>query len=245
MKILTIDIFGTLFVPRPSVAAQYLSIVQKHESYTSSVSDVQSNFYKAFKHFYKEYPFYGKDKIGYESWWCDVIQETFENKISLDTARHVYEHFGTSKAYQLYDDVVPLLSKVRSMGFKTAALSNMDPKANDILKDFGLDKYLDKVFLSYDTGVDKPDIQAWKNVETAFGVSERCYNSLYHIGDEQKKDLVSVPGWVTVLVDRSEGFTEYDEFVKNRAVKMRDGVLRVAEDRYVVKNLGDVVDLMV
>lgn len=131
------------------------------------------------------------------------------------------------------------------MGFKTAVLSNMDPKAHDILRDFGLDKYLDKVFISYDTEVDKPDENAWKNVEKEFGVSQRCYNSLYHVGDEPGKDLVSIPGWVSVLIDRSEGYTEYDGFAKNRAVKMRQGVLRVAEDQYVVKDLGDVVDLLV
>ncbi|KAG5354540.1 Haloacid dehalogenase-like hydrolase domain-containing protein 3 [Yarrowia sp. B02] len=244
MKILTIDIFGTLFVPRPSVAAQYLAIVQKHEKCASSVSQVQANFYQAFKQHYKEYPLYGKGKMGYESWWCHVIQQTFENKISLTTAKSVYEHFGSSQAYHLYDDVIPLLTTVRSMGFKTCALSNMDPKANDILVDFGLDKLLDKVFLSYDTGIDKPDPRAWEMVENAFGVSQRCYNSLYHVGDEVKKDLVSVPGWVAVLIDRSEGFAEYDEMAK-KAVKMRDGVLRLKEDQYVVKDLGDVVDLLV
>lgn len=174
-----------------------------------------------------------------------MIQQTFDNRISLATAHKVYEHFGTSQAYHLYSDVIPLLTQVRSMGFKTAVLSNMDPKAHDILRDFGLDKYLDKVFISYDTEVDKPDENAWKNVEKEFGVSQRCYNSLYHVGDEPGKDLVSIPGWVSVLIDRSEGYTEYDGFAKNRAVKMRQGVLRVAEDQYVVKDLGDVVDLLV
>lgn len=249
MKLLTIDIFGTLFVPRPSVAAQYLSLVNKYEHVTSRpnhVTTIQNDFAHAFKHNFQKYPWYGKDTIGYESWWIHVIKESFpHDNISRDTAHKVYSHFGTSSAYHLYPDVIPLLSQVKSMGFRIAALSNMDPKANDILRDFGLLKYLDEVILSYDTEIEKPAISAWKNVEREFGVSERYYNSLYHVGDEPAKDLVSIPGWTSVLIDRSEGFTEYDGFAQKRAKKMRDGVLRVKEDQFVVKSLADVPDLLV
>lgn len=249
MKLLTIDVFGTLFVPRPSVAAQYLSLVSRYEHVTSRpdhVTEIQTNFAHAFKHNYQKYPWYGKGTIGYESWWIYVIQESFPNdSISRDTAHKVYSHFGTSSAYHLYPDVIPLLSQVKSRGFRIAALSNMDPQANNILRDFGLLKYLDKVILSYDAEIEKPDILAWKNVEKEFGVSGRYYNSLYHVGDESAKDLVSIPGWTSILIDRSEGFREYDGFAQMRAKKMRDGVLRVKEDQFVVKSLGDVPDLLV
>lgn len=244
MKILTIDVFGTLFVPRPSVPAQYLSIVQQHEKCTATVAQVQDGFHKAFKRLFKEYPLYGKETIGYEQWWCLVIRETFENKISLQTAHRVYDHFGTTNPYHLYEDAIPLLTKVRAMGFKTAALSNMDPRLVDVLRDLGLTQYLDKTILSFDTEVEKPDIRAWKNVEEAFGMPTGSDNVLYHVGDEQKKDLVSVPGWVTVLVDRSEGFQEYKEFEEEQAVEVKKDVLKVADDRYVVKSLVDVVELL-
>lgn len=244
MKIITIDVFGTLFVPRPSVPAQYLRIVQQHEKCTATVAQVQDGFHKAFKRLFKEYPLYGKETIGYEQWWCLVIRETFENKISPQTAHRVYNHFGTTKPYHLYEDAIPLLTKVRAMGFKTAALSNMDPRVVDVLHDLGLTPYLDKTILSFDTEVEKPDIRAWKNVEEAFGMPKGNDNVLFHVGDEQKKDLVSVPGWVNVLIDRSEGFQEYKEFEEEKAEEVKKDILKVADDRYVVKSLVAVVELL-
>lgn len=247
MKILTIDVFGTLFVPRPSVPAQYLRIVQQHEKCSATVAQVQAGFHKAFKRLFKEYPLYGKETIGYEQWWCLVIRETFENKISLQTAHHVYDHFGTTKPYHLYEDAIPLLTKVRAMGFRTAALSNMDPRVIDVLHDLGLTQYLDETILSFDTEVEKPDIRAWKNVENTFGVTHKDSdgdNLLYHVGDERKKDLVSVPGWVTILVDRSEGFQEFHEFEENQAVELKKDILKVSDDQFVVKSLVDVVELL-
>lgn len=246
MKLLTVDIFGTLFVPRPAVAVQYLRLVQQHEPCQLTVDQVESNFNRSFKDYYKQYPLYGKHQnMTEKQWWCDVIIKTFEDHISMATAQSVYNHFGTSAAYYVYPDVVPMLEKVRSMGFKTAALSNMDPKAHTVIEDIGLAPLLDRQFISYDTEIDKPNILAWKHVEKEFGVSERCYNSLYHVGDEIKKDFVSIPGWTSILVDRSEGFQQYNEFLQNRAVTMKEGILRVAEDRYVVKDLNLVPELLV
>lgn len=266
MKLLTIDIFGTLLTPRPSVASQYLSLVSKLEPHLFDhvtdkksrdlhVTQIQTRFNQAFAEHYAKHPFYGKNSTGYELWWHHVIRETFaQYPISRDTTHNLYLHFTNAQAYHLYADVIPLLQQVKSMGFKVAALSNMDPKARDLLHGFGLSRFFDHVFLSYDTEIDKPDLAAWDHVTQHFGVSERYYNSLYHVGDESAKDLVSIPGWTSVLIDRSEGHKVYgdfeahkvyDDIVRVRVKKMREGVLRVREDQFVVKSLMDVPDLIV
>ncbi|MEK7550512.1 MAG: HAD-IA family hydrolase [Patescibacteria group bacterium] len=83
-------------------------------------------------------------------------------------------------------DGIKLLRLAQEHKLKTAVLSNVFPVQESWKKDWSIDN-IDKFFFSYETGVQKPDKQAFLNAINYFGVkSSECLM----IGDSNKKDIV-------------------------------------------------------
>ena len=81
---------------------------------------------------------------------------------------------------------ISLLKFAKKCGLKTAVLSNVFPVKESWKKKWNIDA-VDKFFFSYETGVLKPNKQAFLNVSQAFNVSpDRCLV----IGDSKKKEII-------------------------------------------------------
>lgn len=82
-------------------------------------------------------------------------------------------------------DGIKLLRLAQEHKLKTAVLSNVFPVQESWKKDWGIDN-IDKFFFSYETGVQKPDKQAFINVINYFKVKP---NQCLMIGDSNRKDI--------------------------------------------------------
>lgn len=91
---------------------------------------------------------------------------------------------------------ISLLKFAKKCGLKTAILSNVFPVKNSWKKKWNID-IVDKFFFSYETGVLKPNKQAFLNVSQAFNVLP---NECLMIGDSRKKEITpaSELGMVTI-----------------------------------------------
>lgn len=82
-------------------------------------------------------------------------------------------------------DGIKLLRLAQEHKLKTAVLSNVFPVQESWKKDWSIDN-IDKFFFSYETGVRKPDKQAFLNIINYFGVKpDECLM----IGDSNRKDI--------------------------------------------------------
>lgn len=80
---------------------------------------------------------------------------------------------------------VSILKFAKISGLKTAVLSNVFPVKEDWKKKWNID-IVNKFFFSYETGVLKPDKQAFLNVSQCFNVEPK---QCLMIGDSRKKEI--------------------------------------------------------
>lgn len=103
---------------------------------------------------------------------------------------------------KLYSDVFPML---RACGkARCVALSNAAAWLTTTHL-FGAERYLERIFYSYELGCAKPDVRAFKKVEEALGVSG---SDILMVGDSLSHDFraARAAGWRAVLLDRDNRY---------------------------------------
>ncbi|QIW95734.1 hypothetical protein AMS68_001252 [Peltaster fructicola] len=171
------DAFGTLFNPKTPVVHQYGEVARALGLRGFSDADLGAAFSAAFKNESKQNPNYGRATgLGAEKWWTNVTNQS----LSSDLAPKLIRRFHCDEGYILYDDVKPLLHKLRVSAKRTKSnivigvITNSDDRVPDILRAFNLKvndlRYGDRMkaplasgddidfsIMSYDVGHEKPD----------------------------------------------------------------------------------------
>lgn len=107
-----------------------------------------------------------------------------ENNLSLKQEQIEFFKYLKDKLV-VREEVVLLLKFLKKMGFKLAILSNSFQIDLKILRDLNLDLF-DQIFLSCDTKILKPDLNAFKKVCNFFNLRpQECLM----VGDSYEKDL--------------------------------------------------------
>lgn len=112
----------------------------------------------------------------------------------------------------LYNDVIPVLHRLKKDGIKTAVLTDNPPQSQQQkLKSTGLNELLDVIVFSRETGGEKPFIGAFQTVIDKLNVKpEECI----YIGDHLYKDILGgyLAGIKTLFhLQRQGGFFNFDE----------------------------------
>jgi putative hydrolase of the HAD superfamily len=106
----------------------------------------------------------------------------------------------------LYEDVIPSLTGLRNRGIITGLISNVDQDISDMLNGLGLNKLIDIVVTSLNSGHNKPSPEIFYEALRRGGIinSEALY-----IGDQYTIDVAGGrgAGITSLLLDR-EGFYE-------------------------------------
>ncbi|PWN52912.1 hypothetical protein IE53DRAFT_384626 [Violaceomyces palustris] len=181
VKLILLDVFDTLLRPtKPPWEQYYLETLEvtKYKSTgrpaTSDKEQAESfkrSFKQAFLQTSKAYPIYGKN-LGLsnpDEWWSNVIDSTLigagydpvqvRDEILPELVPRLLSRFSSSRAYQLFDDVLPFLEKVRHYNesvsqsdvgvgegcdsiLKLSIATNSDSRILLALEDLGLPKDL-------------------------------------------------------------------------------------------------------
>ena len=123
-------------------------------------------------------------------WWKRVVRATLEPWFSdsslLDRMfRDLFEYFASPSAWRVYPDVIPALTRWRSMGRTTVIVSNFDTRIYPILEAHGLDPLFDRIFLSTEIGYAKPDPETFRQVARMLDAQPR---EILHLGDSLRDD---------------------------------------------------------
>lgn len=134
--LLTFDALDTLYRPRGSIAAQYLSAAREHKlplRNDVTVDTVSRAFKIAYEKRNRIQPIYGHKialhggggnggdaRGGPAVWWANVIRDSFQqvmatgsDKVPDALVRDLYERFESAKGYELFDDVRPFFALMR------------------------------------------------------------------------------------------------------------------------------------
>ncbi|ONH64779.1 Rhythmically expressed gene 2 protein [Cyberlindnera fabianii] len=172
----------------------------------------------------ESYPNYGKrSNLRYDDWWATLIANTYSpTEVSKEFVEELVDSFSSQEAYGTYQDVVDFFRKYGSrQDLIIVASSNGDPRVAKVLESLGLVKYFQKVYLSYDLDVSKPDRAFFDSIiddlRGPFTSRDEMLKNAWHIGDEVKNDLEGAlsAGWNSVLIDRKNDLSQLEKVLKS------------------------------
>lgn len=148
----------------------------------------------------------GIEKEEFDPYWEEKEQERYLGNIDfVESIRYVCEKCGKqiddstlamitdkrivtkSSCFEYVDpDVFQLLSNLRTMGLQLAIVSNCSSEEVKVIKQSKIYQYFDQVVLSYEVGLQKPDIRIYKKAANMLGVAlEECI----FVGDGGSNEL--------------------------------------------------------
>lgn len=149
----------------------------------------------------------GIEREEFDLYWEEKEQERYIGKIDFaDSIRYVCEKCSKqidgptleaitgkriktkSACFEYVDpDVFQLLSNLKTTGLKLAIVSNCSSEEVKVIKQSKIYEYFDQVILSYEVGLQKPDICIYEKAADLLGVAlEECV----FVGDGGSNELV-------------------------------------------------------
>lgn len=188
------------------------------------------NVYLLYNDFFKKY-FFDLDEIEYEAviqdlmyYECNgtiVLRDRmiqFRKKYSKYINDEVVETFvdyyrnNMYKYCNLKPETLDVLNKLKGK-YKLGILSNGDSKTqHDKVDKFGLEKYFDKVLISGDVDIEKPDTRIYRIMVDALGVQA---NECLFIGDTYSTDILGaiksnmIPIWMKMDREKPTSYKGY------------------------------------
>jgi len=204
------DVGNTLLYPYPSVSevcrrvledAGHTRDLEQIEAYMPLVDEYYEDRYREDDTFWTDEGETADIWVGMYSLLCRKlgIDEQAE-----ELALKVYERFGDPGHWRLYDDVVPVLVRLRDKGCRLGIISNWDRRLSDLVVGLGIGDLLDAVVCSATVGLHKPDPRIFELACATLGV--RPVDSV-HVGDHHYADVLGAEsvGMLAVLIDRHGG----------------------------------------
>lgn len=140
--------------------------------------------------------------------WHDVYR-IFFGELGIPTTDGlvdmIYGEFTDLANYRLFDDVPPVLEKLRTAGMVLGVISNFEEWLEHLLEELDVGKYFDVRVISGAVGMEKPDPRIFELALERAGVPAR--ESVY-VGDNPEFDVepAAAVGMFPVLIDRRERF---------------------------------------
>lgn len=110
----------------------------------------------------------------------------------------------------LFPDVIREINKIKSLGIKTALISNIDSDSNNIVDELGLSQIFDVTITSNEIGAAKPDPVIFN---AALEQTGSIPENTIHIGDQILSDIQGAlnSGIKPILIDRDRNYVGYTE----------------------------------
>ena len=106
----------------------------------------------------------------------ELLEKIVQKRIS--TKEECFKH--------LHPEIIPILTKLKEKGIMTGLISNCFSEEAEVIRKSMLFPYFDKVCLSYEEGVQKPDEEIYRRCMAGLGVApEECI----YIGDGGSQEL--------------------------------------------------------
>ena len=175
----TFDAGGTLIEPWPSVGSVYAAVAREFdlectpEQLTRQFNDAWRQR-TAFRYTRNE--------------WAELVRHSFAGitDVSNELFDAIYRRFAEPESWLIYDDVIPTLQKLESLGIKLAVISNWDARLGPLLQRLGLATYFDEILISSELNMHKPDQCIFRHAAEKLAVLP---GQMLHIGDSLREDV--------------------------------------------------------
>ncbi len=125
----------------------------------------------------------------------------------------LFETWRNPNNFRLFDDVLPTLKKLTSLGYTISCISNEDKSLYDFFEHFAIKKYFNHIVISDEIKIEKPNPLIFLK---AIELEAIRANQGLHVGDSLKSDYFGAleVGLHAVLLDREEKFQDNGDIAK-------------------------------
>jgi putative hydrolase of the HAD superfamily len=204
------DAVGTLMYPTPKVAKVYYDLAKAHGSQLSE-REIAQRFAVSFAA--SEQADLGtttsllvKPTTNEErevARWKEIVAEVV---CDLDDTsgcfEELFEHFGNSTAWNVFDDVAETIARLSAAGYELAIASNFDRRLHSVCDGHPVLSQIPHRFVSSEIGYRKPAIAFYSAIVDACGGKA---GETLMVGDGLVNDVQGAldAGWQAVHVDRT------------------------------------------
>jgi len=152
---------------------------------------------------------YAAHADGEGGYWLQFVQGTLartprapaDPELAAAAVEPLREAFRHPDAWQVFDDVVPVLSALRDAGARMAIVSNWDSGLPPLLERLGLARWFDAIVVSHLEGMEKPRPELFLRAVSRLNGTP---SDALHVGDVPELDEAgaTAAGIACVLVDR-------------------------------------------
>ncbi len=131
-------------------------------------------------------------------WWQSLARRVFEQMGKLQHFTDfeayfeaLYDHFLHPELWQVFPDVLPVLTACGQAQIPVSVISNFDSRLPVILDKLGLSQHFDGVFVSSQCQTAKPDRAIFQQALTHHQVEP---TAAWHVGDSLRADYLGAQG---------------------------------------------------
>ena len=125
-----------------------------------------------------------------KKFWREVVHrilQPYSSKKSIESLfGDLWDLFAEGKHWRIAEKAKETLEQLINRGYRLAVLSNNDSRLRSVLKDHGITDMFEKIFISSEMGVEKPDKKIFQMVETQMNEPS---SSFLHLGDSHSRDV--------------------------------------------------------
>jgi len=206
------DAGETLVHPHPTFPDLFAAILQR-EGHAVSAQTIRDRIHVVFDRFKRaadEDELWTTTPERSRAFWHDVYG-IFLRDLGIDDGDglvdRVYEEFTDLTNYRLFEDVRPVLDRLRDAGIELGVVSNFEAWLEQLLEELGVIGYFDVRVISGAEGLEKPDPRIFRLAMDRAGV--RPEESVY-VSDNPEFDVdpAAAVGMLPVLIDRRGRFPD-------------------------------------
>ena len=180
IQAISFDVGGTLIEPWPSVGHVYAEMAGRFGVSGGAAEALNRRFAAAWQ---------AKRDFDYsEAAWFDLVRQTFGERaahLPADFFPALYERFAQPDAWRIYDDVLPALDELATVGIRLAVISNWDERLHPLLERLKLRGFFEVVIVSCEVGFAKPSPVIFQMALRRLGLPT---GAVLHVGDSRRED---------------------------------------------------------
>jgi putative hydrolase of the HAD superfamily len=208
------DAGNTLLKPHPSMEEVCLEVLESH-GLTVSAEELGLGLKNSEKYYEDRYwtddTFWASEREAAEMWTrlYALLMRELGVPDPEGMGAVMYDEFGKSSRWALFDDVLPALRALSGMGMLMGIISNWDARLSSLCLELDLAHYLHFVISSACVGRVKPEPSIF---ELALGRAGVQAGQAVHVGDHYYADVLGArgAGLTPVLIDRSGHARTFD-----------------------------------
>jgi putative hydrolase of the HAD superfamily len=181
IQAVTFDVGGTLIEPWPSVGHVYAEVAAWHGLRNLSPDALNRQFATAWSAL--------KEFNHSRAEWAGLVQATFRGVAEAPRGpaffADLYARFGEPGAWRVFDDVVPTLEALASLGIKLGVISNWDERLRPLLRRLKLHDYFETIVVSHEVGFPKPSPVIFQHAAEKLALPAEA---ILHVGDSLEMD---------------------------------------------------------